>query len=250
MSKFKDYFSVASKDYQLYRPRYPKELFDYLATLVQKESIIWDSACGSGQASIELAKRFKQVIASDASQNQLNYAIQKDNITYHNWTAENSGLEPQSIDLITVAQALHWFNLNAFYQEVKRVLKRDGYIAVWFYLLCTVDDKIDRVISDLYYHQLDLDWPQERSHIDNAYKDIHFPFRKLKTPQFNMIEKWDIEQFLGYLSTWSAVKKCIRKTGQNPLVETSKQLKLLWKNQEKKQITWPIHLLVGRQFNE
>ncbi len=148
---FKDHFSGHAQEYSQARPTYPKELFAYLASIAPRHDAVWDCATGNGQAAVGLSAYFKKVIATDASEQQIQNAEQRDNIEYRVTTAEHSGLDNHSVDLIAVAQALHWFDFDNFYQEVKRVLKADGVLAVWTYaLLSTPDDKINRLINEFY----------------------------------------------------------------------------------------------------
>ena len=134
---FPDHFSTQSRDYARYRPVYPAQLYDYLASLTLHLDRAWDTGTGNGQAATGLARHYRSVIASDPSERQIALATPHDHVTYHVATAEHSALEDQSIDLIAVAQAVHWFDLDRFHAEVKRALKPAGLLAVWCYNLTT-----------------------------------------------------------------------------------------------------------------
>lgn len=245
---FKDYFSVSAADYAHYRPTYPNQLFEFLAKQCPHHDLAWDCATGSGQAAVLLAPYFKRVVASDASSQQIIFAVPKENIRYCIMPAEKTDFLSQSIDLITVAQALHWFDFNIFYPEVKRILKPEGIIAAWSYGLVKINSEIDALIKYFYQELTGPYWPEERRYIDHKYQDIPFPFQKIATPTFSMQQTWTLNHFIGYLSTWSAVRKYQEETNQNPLELIIEPLKGLWGNPEEKlKIEWPIYLLVGKQ---
>lgn len=187
-------------------------------------------------------------MASDVNQEPLNIALQKDNISYHCWPAEQTELEDDSVNLITVAQALHWFDLSSFYEEARRVAKRRAIIAVWCYSLGSVNPTVDKVIAKLYHDILgDAYWPKERRYIDAGYKTIAFPFKKIKTPIFEAQKTFQFQELVGYLKTWSAVKEYEMKQQHDPVFLILSELETAWGDKEKTYIMrWPIHLLVGR----
>lgn len=246
-NRFKDHFSGNATDYAHYRPGYPSALFDYLASRAPSPTVAWDCATGSGQAAHELAKRFQRVIASDASQAQINAALACPGVEYRVAAAEQSGIDSASIDLVTVAQALHWFDLEAFYREVTRVLRPNGLLAVWSYNLLRIDPPVDRLIDHLYHEILGDDWPPERRLVEQGYADLGFPFRTpAVTPSFSMRTNWTLEQLVGYLRTWSAVKRHIQKTGQDPLQPGMTELQAAWgDNGQRRQVSWPLSLRLG-----
>jgi len=243
------HFSDRPENYQHFRPDYPDALFHHLADLVPERLLAWDCATGNGQAACSLAKYFTQVIGSDINQTQLDVAIKKDNIQYYCWPAEKTTLVDHSIDLITVAQALHWFNFNDFYREVHRVLKPGGIIAAWCYPLGQIIPPVDAIIRKLYEEILgDKYWPPERRYIDNAYQTIPFPFSLLATPNFSIIKDYNFSELIGYLNTWSAVKEYQKRNLQNPLDLIMKELKNAWGDMKQThQMVWPLYVLVGRQ---
>src|SRR5215475_11590766 len=123
---FKDHFSRQAANYAKFRPRYRRELFDYLASIAPGRELAWDCGTGNGQAAVGLASVFDRVIATDASKKQIANAEPHNRVEYHVAPAENSGIPSGTIDLIMVAQALHWFDLDRFYGQAGRVLKPDG----------------------------------------------------------------------------------------------------------------------------
>ena len=184
--RFKDHFSDQAADYTKYRPNYPNELFAYLASLVLARECAWDCGTGSGQAAVALTEFFDRVIATDASEKQILSATKSARVEYRIAPAENSGLSSHSLDLIAVAQALHWFDLDAFYMEAKRVLKPEGALAVWGYGLLEIAPEIDAVINRFYREIVGPYWPPERKIIESRYQTIPFPFAELQPPQFAM----------------------------------------------------------------
>jgi SAM-dependent methyltransferase len=242
--KFKDHFSDVAREYASYRPSYPDALFAYLASIAPTDGTVWDCGCGNGQASIQLADYFNKIEASDPSERQIASAMPKQNVRYHVWPAEKSDLSDHSIDLVTVAQALHWFQFDPFYREVNRVLKKGGKIAAWCYALCSISDAIDPILNQFYDETLRSFWAPERRYIDSGYATIPFPFEKIATPSFQMREKWSLERFLGYLKTWSAVQKYKSEKGSDPVDAITPLLIDQWK-EEAMPITWPLYLIVG-----
>jgi ubiquinone/menaquinone biosynthesis C-methylase UbiE len=245
---FKDLFSKQSKEYAVSRPTYPESLFDFLAGLVDRKDLAWDCATGNGQAAVALSKYFQQVIASDISKKQLENAKRKSNIRYEVFPAEKTILEDNSVDLITVAQALHWFDFEKFYREVKRVLREGGVIAAWTYGLTSVSPEIDKITYRLYKDILGRYWPKEIKYIENRYEDVPFPFKQLPTPQFQIKLNWNLSELLNYLYTWSSVQKFLEKNDHDPLKQIRGSLEEAWgkHGQQKRQVVWPIYIKVGR----
>jgi SAM-dependent methyltransferase len=202
---FQDHFSGHADRYGAFRPTYPVALFEYLASLAPARDLAWDCATGNGQAALALSPFFGRVVATDASPQQVAQARPHDRIDYLVAPAERTPLPESSIDLITVAQALHWFALPAFYSEVLRVARPGGILAAWCYELNEITPEVDQVIGRLYSDILGGDWPPERRLVEEGYRTIPFPFDEVAPPQFSMGARWDLPRLLGYLGTWSAV---------------------------------------------
>lgn len=241
------HFNQQTENYLLYRPRYPEALYHYLLGLVAKPHCVWDCGTGNGQAAIALAQYFDQVIATDINQQQLDVATQHAKVSYCCCPAESTTIPDESVDLITVGQALHWFNFDLFYQEVRRVSKPKAVIAAWCYSLGKINNTIDKVINKLYLEILgDEYWPRERHYIDENYQTIPFPFAKILTPPFTIEKDLNFAQLLGYLTTWSAVKEYQERKQINPLSLIVSELSEAWGNPEQRYIMhWPIHLLAA-----
>lgn len=247
---FKDHFSKHAKLYADARPSYPSALFEYLSSLCDAHDCAWDCATGNGQAAVQLARYFKKVIATDASQAQIENAKATDHVIYRVATAEDSGIPAHSVDLITVAQALHWFNFDKFFKEVKRVLKPKGVLAAWCYDLAeSKSTALNDLIKFFYSDITGPYWPKERKYLENHYENIPFPFKKLKTPDFSIKPHWNLKQLLYYFSSWSSVKYYERDKGENP-VETwlkPRLEKIFHDLDEVIEVVIPVYLVVGSQ---
>ena len=246
---FQDHFSGVANQYADFRPHYPAELFDYLGTLVPRTSTVWDCAAGNGQATHDLAARFAKVIATDASKEQVASATPNPKVEFRVAPAEQSGLSNGSVELVTVAQALHWFDFNRFYAEVRRVLKPNGVLAAWAYGINTVEgDAVNGLVQDFYSNVVGPYWPPERVLVEEGYRTVPFPFSEIPSPIFRMEALWTLERLLGYFSTWSATNRCIKATGQNPLKPLSESLNSVWGDvQSPRLVVWPLSLRIGRR---
>jgi len=249
MSQFKDHFSGHAELYREARPTYPDALFDWLAAQAPDRALAWDCGCGNGQASVALARHFARVIATDPSANQIADAEPHANIDYRVEPAERSSLAEASTSLVTVAQALHWFDFAAFYAEVRRVLKPGGVFAAWAYAACGAGDaRIDDTIGHLYGDALTGPyWPPERAHIDAGYGTIPFPFTAIAAPEFPMAMRWNVDQLLAYLRSWSATQRYIKANGEDPVGIIESDLRSAWGDPARvREVRWQFHLLAGR----
>lgn len=248
MTTFADHFSRQAPHYARYRPRYPRELFAWLSQQSTGHDQAWDVGTGSGQAAIALRPFFKQVTATDPSAAQLAQAVTADGIRYVQASAEASPLSDQSADLITVAQALHWFDLPQFYAEVRRVARPGALLAAWTYQLMEINPAIDRVISHYYKDIIGPYWPQERQLVDAGYQTIDFPFAPVSQPNFYIVLHWALPDVLGYLQTWSATQRYRdQHAGQDPVARIEDELAQAWAEPEqKRQIRWRLPLRCGR----
>ncbi|MGH7583530.1 MAG: class I SAM-dependent methyltransferase [Gemmatimonadales bacterium] len=206
----------------------------------------WDCACGSGQATLPMSERFQRVIATDPSDEQLRQAPPLPRVTWRVATAEESGLATASVDAISVGQALHWFDLTRFWDEVRRVLRPGGVIVAWSYGLASVDDAaITQAIRHFHDDVVGPYWPLERGHVEARYRDIELPFARLPPPELDLRIVWTLDQLLGYLGTWSAVGRSIAATGSDPLDAFTSQLRAIW-GSGPRAVTWPLTILAGR----
>jgi SAM-dependent methyltransferase len=242
----KDNFSAQAKQYAQYRPSYPIAFYDFIFNNVKQTELAWDCATGNGQVAHVLAATFTQVYATDISEKQLANALKRDNITYAIGQAEQTDFESHSFDLITVAQAIHWFNFDKFFAEVKRTLKPGGLFVAVGYGLMQISPALNEVIMQLYESILGQYWDTERKHIEANYATIHFPFELIETPQLEITTTWNFEQLIGYLNTWSALQHYVSANGQNPIKLVFEALKSAWGNDVDREIHFPLIIKAGR----
>ena len=243
----KDLFSGHAADYAQFRPLYPKELVSYIVSFTKEQSRAWDAATGNGQAAILLADHFKEVYATDLSQEQLRHAVIKPNIIYSVGAAEKTVFPSRYFDLITMAQAYHWVNWENFREEVLRIARPGAVIAVWGYKLLHSENKeLDLLIQDFYKNVTGPYWEKERRHVDEAYQNVEFDFPLLPSRDFFIEVKWSLAQFMGYLQRWSATRKMISMISTNPVKELEPSLRKFWKENEHIVFRFPIFLKLGR----
>jgi SAM-dependent methyltransferase len=243
---FKDHFSGHAAEYARFRPTYPPELFAYLASLAPGRELAWDCATGNGQSAVGLAAHFERVHATDASAAQIEQAAPHERVTYAVAPAERSGLPNAAADLVSIAQALHWVPLDAFYAEALRVLKPGGVLAAWGYSLAHVTPEIDAPIRHFYDETVGPYWPPERAHVDQEFRTLPFPLPEIATPPFTMRILWSLDDLIGYIGTWSATQKFTEARRYNPLPALRRDLESVWGDpRAHRPVVWPLHLRVG-----
>lgn len=248
MSTFHDHFSSVADAYAAFRPRYPSTLLQFLATAANGRELAWDAATGNGQAAVLLADLFDRVRATDASAAQVARAASHPRIAYAVAREDDSGLADASVDLVTVAQALHWFDLSRFYAEVDRVLKPGGVLAAWSYARLTINSDIDRAIDDFYARRVGAYWPPERRHVETGYRGLAFPYPDEPSPGWSITTEIDRTGLLNYIGTWSAVQEGRRREGRDPLLDLVAPLTEFWPDAtERRPVRWPIALRWGRR---
>jgi SAM-dependent methyltransferase len=241
-----DHFSRVADGYAAYRPVYPAALVDSLAELVPARDLAWDAGCGSGQLSVGLAQRFARVIATDVSAEQLARASQQPQVEYRRARAEASGIPSGTVDLAVAAQAAHWFDLPAYYDEVRRVSRSGGILALVSYGLIRIAPEVDPVI-DAFYEMLGPYWPPERRHVENGYRSLPFPFAEQPMPPLDMRAAWTLPDVLGYVETWSALRGAEGDTGLVPFEDFRRELKRAWGAAgARRPVRWALSLRVGR----
>ena len=244
---FEDHFSSHSAQYAQHRPRYPDEIYAYLASITPGHSLAWDCGTGNGQAAIGLTQYFDKVHATDASPEQIARVYAHDKVEYGVEPAEQVSLDTSSTDIVTVAVAIHWFNFDEFYREVKRVLKTDGILAAWTYNLPEIAPEIDPLINRYYSEILNGYWPERIHYLAEEYKTIPFPFEEITPPPFVMQINWNLIQFAGFLDSWSATQRYKAQKGQHPVEIIWPQLAATWGNEnEARPIRWHLHFRIGR----
>lgn len=248
MARSEDHFSGVAETYAAYRPGYPDALFAWLAEQVPARGLAWDVGAGSGQASIGLAAHFEHVVATDMSPDLIERAPAHPRVAYVVGQAETSGLPEGSVDLVAVAQALHWFDLDAFYAEVRRVLAPGGLFAAWSYgILHLQGPEANHVFQTFYRNSVAPYWPAERRHVESGYRTLPFPFAEVPVPPFQMVARWPLAELLGYCRSWSAVARFRRARQTDPVLELEGALRQVWGDpQQRRTISWPLSIRAGR----
>ena len=249
-----DHFESVAQYYGAFRPKYPSQLFEIIAQQCVEHKHVWDCATGSGQAAVALASIFETVTATDASEAQLQNREPHDRVSYRVAPAQASGLAAGSVDVITVAQALHWFPLNAFFAECERVLKPGGILAAWTYgLFGTTSDAINSIVQTYYHKVVGPYWPPERALVDDCYRSITLPFDPLILPELiqsplSIEQDWNLTELKGYLRSWSASGSFVKALGQDPIDLISNDLAAVWgKPTQRHKITLPLTLYITRK---
>jgi ubiquinone/menaquinone biosynthesis C-methylase UbiE len=245
--KFLDYFSGQADTYARARPVYPAWLYEKILEHTPGRALAWDCATGNGQAARGLARYFDRVIATDASLEQIAAAAPVPNVEYRVATAESSGIPSRTIDLVTVAQALHWLDLPRFYDEVRRVGAPHGMIAAWHYGSCVLKPGAHEILAEFEFGLLAPYWPANRRFILEGYRTLPFPFEEIPMPSFELRVNWTLGQLGGYLRSWSAVARYRRERGEDPVAPLLERLQNRWGAPEQKQdVVWPLGLRLGR----
>jgi SAM-dependent methyltransferase len=245
VTAFEDHFSGHAAAYGRFRPDYPDAFFALAAQLAPRLDDVWDCGTGNGQAAVALAKRFARVEATDASEAQVSQATPAPGVTYRTAPAEASGLPKSSVDLVCVAQALHWFEFDRFWPEVRRVTRPDGVFVAITYAGCSVDDDVDGAFAE-HCARLEGDWPARRAHVEAAYETIPFPMARIQLPPLTLVKHWRRSEFLGYLNTWSAAQRFATRTGEDPLQGIRDAFASRWPDAETpRAVTWAMPVLAG-----
>jgi len=244
--RFKDHFSSRSADYARYRPVYPLALVDHLASLVARQDLALDCGCGTGQLSTRLAARFRRVVATDASARQIENAEPHDAVEYRRAPADRSGVSEGSADLVTAAQAAHWFDLEPFYAEVRRVLRPGGALALITYGNMEIEGPVGEVVRDFQHNVIAGFWPPERCHVETGYRLFPFPFEEVSSPFLAIQASWSLPDLMGYVETWSAVRNAEAALGSTPGDAFAARLGAAWGEPDvRRSVTWPISLRAG-----
>ena len=229
-----DLFATVARAYANFRPEYPPELFEWLARNCVARDVAWDCGCGSGQATVALAGYFDQVNATDVAPEQIAEAKPHPRVKYYVAPVESSGLRDASVDLVTVAQALHWFDLRGFYAEMRRVARPGALLAVWTYPRPEfLEPALDRVFLDFYSNVVGPYWPPERRHVESRYTTLEFPprqasFEEVPHPEFGFDLDWAFEQVIGYAASWSATAGYRKQKGTDPVPLLRQSLRAVW----------------------
>ena len=227
--EFKDHFSGHAKTYSQHRPTYPNELYDSICSNVAEFDLAWDCGTGNGQVAVHLAERFKKVMASDASAQQIEHATPHSKVEYHICKAEQTNFKSQIFDLITVGQAIHWFEFESFFEEVRRVIKPGGIFACWTYRFLTINEDLDTILEK-FFKEIEPYWPPERDHVEALYTTIPFPddFNSLNIEEIHIDREIGVDDVLNYLRTWSSVKNYRLRHQMDPLKLIESEFRQSW----------------------
>lgn len=248
---FRDHFSRQAAEYARYRPTYPAALFEVLAGLAPARDLAWDCGTGSGQAARMLADHFQRVIGTDASADQIANALPHERVEYRVEPAEETSLLPGSVDLIAVGTAVHWFDFDEFYAEVRRVGRPGAILAVWTYHLVSIAPAVDRYTERYYRDILGSYWPERIDYLDKGYRTLPFPFDEIAPPDIKMETQWTLDHLIGFLASWSAVKSYLEEHGRHPLDEIVDGLRESWGDPARlRKAIWPLHFRIGRLSNQ
>ena len=241
-----DHFSSVSSDYAAFRPSYPRELFEFVASIAPRRKRAWDCGTGSGQAATDLAEYFDEVIATDVSAEQIARAPAHARIRWLVAHAESVPIAASSVDLTAVAQALHWFDHARFYAEVRRVASSGGVIVAWTYGSPRMEGEVGRALDRLMFDTLGDYWPPERRYVEDEYRSIPFPFAPISAPSFSLEESWTLERVAGYARSWSATVRYRAARGEDPVARFESEARAAWPGHEPRPIIWQLALLAGR----
>jgi SAM-dependent methyltransferase len=222
-------------------------LFEYLAGLGERRNSAWDCATGNGQAALGLADHFERVIATDQSLQQISEAARHPRIEYHVALAEDSHLPDRSMDLVTVASAIHWFDLDAFYRELSRVLMPGGVAAAWTYHVAHVESNLSEPLWAFYRDVVSSYFPRQGTDlVDKKYAGIHLPGRPVPVPQFWMEADWNCAEVLAFVRSWSGTQAYMTQHGTDPTDSLHHALDRVFTSEHTRHyLRWPLYLRVG-----
>ncbi len=245
MKQVQDNFSSVAADYAAFRPESPDAIYTFIYAHLNNTGTAWDCGTGNGQVAIKLSERFAHVYGTDISNEQLALAPMRDNIEYLCERAEQTSIPDNSIDLVTIAQAIHWFDFDTFYKEVTRVAKPGAMVAAWTYTVLKLTPAINEIIDHFYHNITVAYWDKERQYVDAGYSTIPFPFEEIPTPVFSIGKQITLQQLVGYLRTWSGVRHYIRKNQSDPTLLIINDLQNAWGTKETLAVRWPVHMRAG-----
>jgi ubiquinone/menaquinone biosynthesis C-methylase UbiE len=244
---FIDAFSDAAEEYANFRPAYPPTLFKTLAMLAPATHSAWDCGTGNGQAAVGLAEFFESIEATDASAEQIARAQPHPHVRYRAAPAEASGLTDNSVDLVSVAQALHWFDRDRFFAEAQRIARPGALMAVygynWFYITPTLDALTERFLLQ----PVMSFWSANNRLLWDGYRTIVFPFQEVTSPNLAIHLTWTLDQLFDYYLTWSAPRRKIAADGDSFVRDARREFSVAWGDPDRpRHVVMPIAMRLGR----
>lgn len=246
----RNWFHQGGSAYARFRPEYPPALVQFLASKSPGRAFAADIGCGSGQLTVQLAEHFGQVAGIDSSIMQITHANTHPRVKYACAPAEQLPLASHSTQLVTAAQAVHWFDLPRFYEEVRRIAAPQALLALISYGVLQLNDELNPLFTNFYQHKIGPYWPAERRQVDSGYTGLFFPFSEEQPAEFSIHKKWNLHELLGYISTWSAVRHA-SMAGQHDILQNfaSKLAKLWGDPTSSHDMRWPVRIRLGRVPN-
>lgn len=242
----KNWFDQGGQAYARFRPEYPLGLARFLAENAPSRDCAVDVGCGNGQLTVQLGAHFGEVVGLDPSANQIGNAPAQEGVRYICAAAESLPLPDHSASLITAAQAAHWFDLPAFYAEAHRIAAKGAVLALISYGVLQLHGELQDRFSRFYHDEVGPYWPPERKLVDSGYRDLSFPFEERQAPEMDIQRAWELGDFLGYVSTWSAVQRVNDAGREDILADFVRGFSRLWGDPMKKQaVSWPINMRIG-----
>lgn len=242
----RNWFDGGGRAYARFRPEYPPALADFLAAAAPARDLAVDVGCGNGQLTRLLAPHFTQVVGLDPSADQIANAAPDARIDYRCAPAERLPLADASADLVTAAQAAHWFDLPAFYDEVRRVGRPGAVVALVSYGVLRLEPPLDARFQAFYRDEIGPYWPPERKLVDTGYATIDFPFAEIARPALEIRVAWHLSEFLGYVQTWSAVRSAQEAGRDGLLMAFANDLADAWGDPDtRRPVAWPINMRIG-----
>lgn len=243
-------FSDKADLYASSRPMYPKELFDFIDSLVQSHDAAWDCATGNGQAAMGLAKHFSKVEATDISKEQIASAFYSENIKYSVQSGESTNFRDNQFDLVNVAQALHWFDYEKFWGEVARVLKPNGVFVAFSYIWPHINEGVDQILEERIKKVIEPYWAPNNKLAWDSYRSLDLPFETISSPNIDLENHWNLNQFLNYIHTWSATRRCMDDIGSDFFEEAGIALQSVWGNRSHKMVVKnPLTIIAGTAWS-
>jgi SAM-dependent methyltransferase len=248
---FADHFSTQAADYARFRPRYPASLYDAIAAAAPGRALALDVGTGNGQAAVALAERFDRVVATDPSDAQIASAEPHARAEYRVAAAEDEVVEDGTVDVLTVAQALHWFDHPRFFATARRALRPGGVLVAWSYAFARCTPEVDAALYAFHDAHIEAYWPPDRAIVMRGYRDIELPFAPVDLGSFEMEADLSLDAYLGYLGTWSAVARYRKDRGEDPLPAWRAAVLPAWGDpQTARRVAWPLVVIAGRNNGE